>query len=122
MALMAMNSPLIAGGYFQEDNMAVRAITAITAIRAFYLKGQVVSIGETVTVKDSVASELISSNKAVPAVEVKEVIAPAITDVITDTITDTPNEHDITAESENMEPEKSKTDKPKWRGGTKNVR
>ena len=45
------------------------AVRAITAIRAFYLKGQVVGIGETVSVKESVASELISSYKAVPAVE-----------------------------------------------------
>lgn len=60
--LMAKYSPLIAGGVILEGDMAVRKITAI---KGFYVKGRMVNIGETIEVKDGLASELISSNKAV---------------------------------------------------------
>ena len=41
------------------------ATKKVTAIKAFCIKGNIVNIGESVEVKDSLASELISSNKAI---------------------------------------------------------
>lgn len=100
MALMAMGSPLIAGSLIQEVNMAVRTIKAI---RAFYLKGQVVSVGDTVSVKDSMASELISSNKAVAVEDVKP--APVVDEV-----------SKVDAPADTIGNEATEEEKPKRRG------
>src|SRR3990172_10625654 len=79
MALMAMNSPLIAGSSFQEVNMGLKSVKAI---RAFYSKGKPVQVGEIVAVPSLFASELIASNKA-EAVDTVSVAVPAKENAIT---------------------------------------
>ena len=101
--LMAKHSPLIAGGVILEGDMAVRKITAI---KRFYVKGRMVNIGETIDVKDGLASELISSNKAVNYVPI--VIAQPIEIV------------DIEVDDGHVEEDDTDTVKPKRR--YKNVR
>lgn len=69
------------------------AVRAITAIRAFHLKGSVVNIGDTVSVQGGLASELISAYKAVPAIEVKQVKPPVVVDEpVVEVPADTPAE------------------------------
>lgn len=68
-------------------------VRAITAIRAFHLKGQVVNIGDTVSVQGGLASELIASYKAVPAIEVKQVKPAVLVDeLVAEVSADTPAE------------------------------
>ena len=110
MALMAKDSPLIAGSTFQEVNMGLKSVKAI---RAFYSKGKTVQVGEIVSVPSLFASELISSNKA----EAVIVEVPPKEDAVT---FDKHREElmDNTAVADEL----NKIEKPKWKGGKSYVR
>ena len=109
MALMAKNSPLIAGSSFQEVNMGLKSVKAI---RAFYSKGKPVNVGEIVSVPSLFASELIASNKAEAVIiEVPVNVIPVKEEAI-----------DTGLDGNTTDNEPMKTEMPKWKGGNKHVR